>query len=304
MVLSKVVLIGASGTLGTEILRALTADTAFEVTLLARPDSKACFPEHVRVLRPEQTHDNLVQAFIGQDAIICTTSIAAIPQQRQLINAAIAAGVRRFILNEFANPLTYGGLPDLQHARVAKLEVLRYAREQAAEYSSFSWTGLATGHFLDYAMLRIPAFGFNMPLRKARIVDNGLEAFSATTVPDIAVAVIGVLKHPEETASKSLVIRSTEATQMEILKAFEAQTGVKWEREDVRAVDLLASGREKMQKGERGGMLDFVVAQLLEKGSGRAEGHWEDNANVLLGVKQRSANEIVREVLASLGSEE
>ncbi|KAK4574480.1 hypothetical protein LTR86_001321 [Recurvomyces mirabilis] len=315
MVLSKIVLIGvsppiiianetatqASGTLGTEVLKALTSDTTFEVTVLARPDSAAYFPEHVLVLRPEQTHDNLVQAFTGQDAIVCTTSIAAVPQQKELIDAAIAAGVKRFVLNEFANPLTYGGLPDLQHARVAKLEVLSYAREQAAKHTAFSWTGLATGHFLDYAMLKIPAFGFNIASRKARIVDDGLEPFSATTVPDIAVAILGVLKHPAQTANQYLNIRSTETTQMEILEAFEAQTGMKWEREDVRGADLLTSGREKVQRGERGGMLDLVVAQLLERGSGRAEGHWEDNANGFLGVKQRSTNEIVREVFASLG---
>jgi uncharacterized protein YbjT (DUF2867 family) len=290
----------ASGTLGSKVLERLLPDNSFEVTVLARPESKAQFGENVNVLRPEQTHVNLVNAFAGQNAVICTTSIAAIPEQKALIDAAVEAKVQRFILNEFANPLTYGGLPDLQWTRERKLEVLQYARAKAAEHKTFTWTGIATGHFLDYALTRIHAFGFNIPARAARIVDDGSEPFSATTTADIATALVGVLKHPAETANQYLNIRSTDTTQAHILAALESQTGCRFSVEHVQSGDLLASGREKIAKGDRSGMLDLVVAQLCERGAGRAKGHWDDNANHLLGVREKTADEIVSEVLTAM----
>lgn len=93
----KVAHIGASGFIGSAILKALLA-SGLEVTVLARKESKASFPEHVKVLPVDfDDQPSIVEALQGQDAVISTVAVKAINSQYNIINAAVEAGVKRFI---------------------------------------------------------------------------------------------------------------------------------------------------------------------------------------------------------------
>lgn len=67
-----------------------------------------------------------------------------------MINAAAAVGVKRFIVDEFANSPNQVGLPDLEFARLTKRGILKHAKQTADETDGFTWTALATGNFIDY----------------------------------------------------------------------------------------------------------------------------------------------------------
>ncbi|KAK5939588.1 hypothetical protein PMZ80_007967 [Knufia obscura] len=302
--LSKVVLVGwdttrltrppscqqASGTIGTHILHALLEDPAdnFEVTILTRPESTSTFPSHPSVTIARVAHDDydgLTRTFSSHDAIIHAGAIPSIPTQPLLIKAAVAAGIKRFILNEFANsPITQTGLPETARFRQPRLDVLAVAKDAAANNPTFSWTGLAVGNILDLSLLRYPQFGIDVRKHSVKYTDDGTERVSAVILPDIGLAVRGILRAPEGTRNRYCHVRSVETDQVGIVRALEGRQGVRY-------------------AGERSGFHDLVVVQLF----GRVEGSGgsvivgrEESDNLLLGVREKEVGEVVEGVLRSL----
>lgn len=116
----------------------------------------------------------------------------------------------------------------------------------------------------------------------------------------IANAVVGVLNHPAETANRHLLVRSVETCQNELLAAFEQVTGEKWLVAHDKAGDLLVRGREKLANGDRGWVLDLIVAQLLEEGEGRSIIASDETAdNRLLEMPEENLVDIVKGIIAS-----
>lgn len=90
--------------------------------------------------------DELLAAFKGQDAVILTTGHTLGGKEGAILDAAIKAGVKRFIPSEFGsnsqNEAAVGVFPMMAGKRKF-VEVLK-GRE-----SEIEWTALATGLFLD-----------------------------------------------------------------------------------------------------------------------------------------------------------
>jgi len=258
----------------------------------------------VKVVRTEYSHDNLVQLWRGFDAVVSATGVQTFDQQAEWIKAAHEAGVKRFILNDYANSIeNQRGVPELEQFRDAKRDCLALAKQLAAEDDNFSWSALATGNFIDLSLKKYPIFGFEIPLRKARLVDDGTERLSAVTVADIGKAVRGILRQPEETKNRYLHIRSVETCQKEILAALQDQTGAEWEVRYEKSSEMYERGKAAFKAGERSGMLDLLVTQLFQKGSNRSiVVSREKSDNELLGVEEKSISVIVRDVLATLNT--
>jgi len=103
--IQKVALAGATGTVGAPILQALL-DANYDVTVLSRPSSTHAFPASVRVATVDYTQpDSLTEAFQGHDALVSAVAIAALDQQKHLVDAAIRAGVKRIVPSNFGGDL-------------------------------------------------------------------------------------------------------------------------------------------------------------------------------------------------------
>ena len=77
-------------------------NTTFDVAVLSRLSSTAIFPPSVKVIKNEFSESALVSAFRGQDAVVSNVGAAAFLDQKKMIDAAIEAGVKRFIPSEFS----------------------------------------------------------------------------------------------------------------------------------------------------------------------------------------------------------
>jgi hypothetical protein len=142
--------------------------------------------------------------------------------------------------------------------------------------------------------------GFDITNHSATIYDSGTEAFTGTTLAGIGQAVVGVLQHPNETRNRFVRVMSIKTCQNELLQAFRAVTGQKWDVHRATTQALLESGRAKHLAGNGGWILDLVVAQLYEEGQGRsrvAESR-EESDSELLGVVEESARDVAAKVLA------
>lgn len=85
---------------------------------MTRAGSRTKLPSSVKSIDVDfSSLDSLKAALKGQDAVVSTLGAFAAAQQTSLIDAAIAAGVKRFIPSEFGS--------DTTHPKVSALPVYR-----------------------------------------------------------------------------------------------------------------------------------------------------------------------------------
>ncbi|CAN9322876.1 unnamed protein product [Alternaria alternata] len=85
----KVLLIGAGGDLGVELLDEFLNST-YELSVMSRKDSSATFPAGA-----------IKSAMKGQDVVISNVGLSGAPHQQIFVDAALATGVKRFFPAEY-----------------------------------------------------------------------------------------------------------------------------------------------------------------------------------------------------------
>jgi len=141
-------LIQASGNLGPAVLNQFL-HSPFNVTVLSRKESNAVFPASVQVIKTDFSFDSLYQDLTGQDAVICTLgSVEGFRDQARIIDAAIAAGVKRFIPSEFGSDTTSRYVLKIVPVFGPKVEAIDYLKSR--ESAVFSWTSVIPGILFDW----------------------------------------------------------------------------------------------------------------------------------------------------------
>lgn len=151
--ISKVLLIGAGGHLGPSILSAFEADARFTVSVLTRQSSTSKFPSHIKVHRISDDYPEagLLEALKGQHAVVSTIATANALQQKAIIDAAIKAGVKRFIPSEFGsdtlNEKAMALLPQYFQGKKATVDYLK-----TKEKEGLTWSAFVTGPFFELSV--------------------------------------------------------------------------------------------------------------------------------------------------------
>jgi putative NADH-flavin reductase len=286
MAYKKVAIAGATGNLGPSIVNELV-NQGFEVTVLSSSGNTSSLPSAVKVIKVDySSQDSLISALRGQEALI-----SAIPkhgEQPALIDAAIAAGVQRFIPSEFGSNTIGNDKVRALPVFAGKLKTQEYLR---AKQDQISHTFLINGLFLDWGL----SIGWLANFKgKTDINDNGDSVHSFTLLADIAKAVAGILKHPEETKNRGVYIQSAALSQNQVLKIaqkikpeFKAET----EQIDLAEVEKNAYAELSKDNGDIGSaMMGFIKVSILREGYGNL---WDEkNDNELLGVKGLSSSEL------------
>ncbi|KAF1972035.1 hypothetical protein BU23DRAFT_590354 [Bimuria novae-zelandiae CBS 107.79] len=209
-------LIGANGLLGGPVLQAFLNSNAFNVTAAMR----------------------------GQDAVISMVPGNLSGSQITLIDAAIAAGVQRFIPSEFGpntrNPKVVDVVPSLP----AKVQVAEYLMSKE---SSMSWSILIT-------------MNFDLSAKSVTFVDGGGNPVTMTTLPKTGKAGVAMLQHKEETKNQYVFVHSFHTSQKEVLTAIEnVDYPHKWRVEYQTAQEVLDTGYRKLEKGDFTGNFHLVA---------------------------------------------
>ena len=90
----------------------------------------------------------LVSAFKDQDAVISILPTFKIRDQFRIIDAAVKAGVKRYIPSDFALNDVRKDIQEFIPTCKDKGDVIAYLRER--ESATFTWTALATGSWIDW----------------------------------------------------------------------------------------------------------------------------------------------------------
>jgi uncharacterized protein YbjT (DUF2867 family) len=300
----KIALAGATGNLGMPILKALL-DARLSVTVLSRVGGNSSklkgFPDITIKEVDFSRSDSIQPALAGVTVVVSCLATLAIGSQKALIDAACAAGVRRFIPAEFGmdslNSLCIR-LPVCQ----PKDATQSHLAQKSLENPGFTWTGIANGLFLDWGLKE--GFIVDLARHTATLYNGGDIPFSATTLADVAKAVVGVIANQDGTANRLLYIHSTTTTQQRLIQYAKDNDGKEWSLRRKDTKDVLQESFAELEKGNDQAAMDgFCVVAMFDPSYGGDFANHLDNA--LLGLQtldENAVRAIVEGLLSSFGS--
>ena len=210
-------------------------------------------------------------------------------KQLLLVEAAAKSHVKRFIPAEFGSNLLNEKCAALPVFK-GKVAVQAALKKEAAS-TGMTYTLISTGPFLDWGI----QIGFIMNLKKKEITlfDGGDRVFSATTLPTIGKAVVGVLKYLEQTKNRAVYVHDTATSLKKLATMGKKAVGSDEWQEPVVSVDEVldqAWAELKKEKPNPGVFVyNFIRASILGEGYGS---HFEKTDNELLGISEMSDAEV------------
>ncbi|KAL4745747.1 hypothetical protein BDW72DRAFT_211064 [Aspergillus terricola var. indicus] len=294
--LKKITLVGASGAIGQILLAALLEASDFDITVLTRSSSTASFPASVTVRKSEFSLTELRGALAGQDAVISAVGASAFAEQKKLIDAAVAAGVSRFIPSEFSAESQNDTVLALLPLFGQKKEVIDYLKTKEID---ISWTGIACSGLFDWGIAN-GFLGYDIGSRTATIWDDGNKRFTFTNQAQLGRALVSVLRHPGATANRYLYISSVETSQNEILAALEKATESSWTVQRTTTDAEVSDATAKLQNGDFSGAFTLVRATVYGDIPGLGSNYAKDKAlaNGLLRLEEESVEETIQRVVS------
>ncbi|KAI0544808.1 hypothetical protein F4679DRAFT_511334 [Xylaria curta] len=290
--IKNVAVVGGSGNLGRAAVHELV-DAGFAVTVLTRENSTSAIPDGVASKAVDYTSvESLTSALQGQDALVSVIATVAVAGQRPLVDAAVAAGVRRIIPSEFGINTRFLGKEPIGAILQGKIQTLNYIHEKSKQNPSFTWTGISTGLFFDWGLPH-GSIGLDKATKTATIYDSGDEPYQASNLPHIGKAIAAVLKNPEQTVNRYISIASFNPTQNQVLEITEKITGEKWTVNRLPASEQQQIGVEKLSKGDYSAFSNFLRKRVYGDGAGLAV-DGPDNALDFLGLKGEDLEESLR----------
>ncbi|UNI18534.1 hypothetical protein JDV02_004798 [Purpureocillium takamizusanense] len=284
MALIKNVGLIGKGLFGSAVLPALL-DAGFTVTVFSRHEkNKDSLPTGVaHAVVDYSSVDGMTKAFRGQDALVSTIGFDSILAQKPMIDAAVEAGVKRFIPADYTSFSTDPAAAQLpQH--LALTAVQKQLRDYA-EAGRLEYTIVATGVFLEF--LIDYGFAVNWKERSAQLWgEKGDYPVSVTSLAAAARAVGEVLRNPAQTRNRAVYVNELVVTQAQILRLGEevAPEGTEWtvtRFEDPNA-EFEKRLQAVLQRPEMDTIMALVVATLF---SGKFKAQFAELDNELLGVE-------------------
>lgn len=272
------------------------------MTVLQRSSSGSVLPSGVNIITIADDYplDALVRAFKGQDVVANAIATTKITEQFRFVDAAIAAGVKRYVPSEY-------GLDNLNPAAQAlssvfkeKGEVQAYLREK--ESTGLEWMAIACGVWVAWSM-QANFLGLRVKERKIVFWDDGEGVFSCSTLENTALALVRALLKPEETKNRLVCVSDFPVTQAELLEAMKrASPGEKWTIEKRNSEKAIKEAKQQYAQGDLMAMYTLIEIGLVTgKYSGHLEKHASGLQNKLLGLQPHDLDEVVRSGLKKMG---
>lgn len=193
--IKNVAIVGAGGRSGRSIVNALIQTDKHHVTAITRPDSTNTLPKDIHniVKVGYSDHAALVTALIGQDVLIITLAVMAPPEsQIKLIDAAIEAGVKYIIPNEWGIELANEKLSKDTMMAGRYIPIREHIEKHGAGKSS--WIGICCGFWYEFSLAGTEArYGFDFDKKTLILYDDGNVKINTSTWPQVGLAVARLL---------------------------------------------------------------------------------------------------------------
>ena len=277
----------AGGRVGKHITEELLRAGNHKVTAITRSNSTNSIPSGASIKNVDyDSHESLVAALQGQDALIITMGVRAPPeQQSRLIEAAAAAKVPWVLPNEYGYDALHPGL--LKDIPVG--EAHDAYRKQIEKLGVSSFVGITCGFWYEHSLSASPAcYGFDLQDRSVTFFDDGNTRINTSTLPQCGRAVANVLSlkilpddKDDETAclsqfkNKFVRVSSFRVSQKDMLDSLMRVTDTKssdWKISQQATEDRYKAGCEELKKGNHLGLPQLMYTRVFYRdGSGDFE---------------------------------
>lgn len=265
------------------MLRALV-DAGYKVTVLTRSKKPGVFGDDVRVVEVDFTSpDSLTAALQGIDGFVSTVGHTGIESQTVMIDAAIAAGVQRFIPSEYGSCTTDPRLKTLPF--YSDIYKARHHLQEKAEVRKITWSVLACGAFLEYFL--DCGLLLDWVKNQATWYDEGDNRFSATSQVNIGKAIAGIFKNPEATKNRVVRVSETILTQNKLLEiAQDLRPDIRWAISKVKTDVLLKEGLDEFYGGNHSMPVLLKILGGTALAGDTYGAAFDENDNELLGIQE------------------
>ncbi|KAI1078575.1 NmrA-like family protein [Whalleya microplaca] len=269
-------IIGASGTIGSVILKAFEEDGSFNLTVLQHSSSKSQLPAHLKVITIADSYPtaDFVAAFKGQDVF-------------RLVDAPVAAGVRRYIPSEYGLNNARADAQALNPIFREKGKLQEYLRAWAAD-GEIEWMSISCGMWLRWGMAH-DFLGMHVKERRFVFWDDGEGYFSCTTEENTAAGIVRALRSPEETKNRNVFLGDF--------------AGVKYKTEKIDSGAFIKQKHEAIRQGDRTAKFSLIeTGFVMGKFGGHLEKEPGEIMNEKLGLPAKKLDEVVANALKSVGA--
>lgn len=267
-----ILVVGGTGALGGEICRLLTTGER-SVRALVRPTADPARVEQLRMLGVALVQGNLTSraslddACRGADTVISTATTTmsrqpadSIPSvdhegQLQLVEAARAAGVRRFVY------VSYSGQFDVD----CPLTSAKRSVEQSLARSGMTYTVLRPSFFME--MWLSPALGFDPSNARAQLFGSGEAKISFVSAKDVARFAVNCLDNPAAYNSMIELGGPEALSPLEVVHRFEEAGGRTFAVDKVPVTALeaqLAGATDPLQKSFAALMIGYARGNAID----------------------------------------
>ncbi|KAF9876398.1 isoflavone reductase family protein [Colletotrichum karsti] len=284
--IQKVAVAGATGHVGSHVLKALIQD-GFQVTVLTRKEGN--FPAGVTVKVVDYTSsDAIKEALQGNEAFVDCTLVQDDTPTR-MMDAAAAAGIYRYIPSDFSldsnNPKPHT-LPIWFKKDANDKYLLKKCQD-----TGMTWSIICNGAFLDFC-LRTGFLNIDIYKKTIDYMNDGNNVIPWTTLETVGKAVSGTLSHPAETENRAVYVHSVNKSQREMADLCKEALGSDgWQESESNMEERFAAALAKLQSGQ----FDLgVLADMIRYANSKPDfsSPWKQSDNELLGVKALSDAEL------------
>lgn len=272
------------GNLAQTIIPVLVA-AGFNVTNIVRSKKDDDIVPGINSVVVDYTSQaDLEAALRGKDVTICAIAIESAPIQTVIIDAAIHAGVKRFIPSDFGSVSTDPRLSSVG-VYVPVIGVQNYIKEKAAQ-GLIEYTIISPGAFTE--MLLSAPLMVDQVGKTAEFWEDGQNHISSTTMAGVGKAIVGALKAPNESKNRNLLVHEFVLTQAQVLDLHKKhEPSTEW------TITTISDPKAALEKSEKA-MADEpsvenafgVIKATLMSGLFRA--YYEKVDNDVVGLEKRS----------------
>jgi hypothetical protein len=225
--------------------------------------------------------------------------VPALKTEKPVIDAAIAAKVKRLVPSEYSTNLE-NELARKLPIVTDKVEIRKYI-ESVLPTETTSWTSVNNGPFFDMGIER-GFLGPQVQSGKATFRDGGAKPLITSTLADISTGVAKVLQAEffEETANKPVYIYSFATTERDVTRVVGKVTGKDFgtveggQIQDINVAQLVEEAKQATSKGFMSGWFNYYFQFMYGDGYG---GDFRYQAwNERFGMPVRSEEEMEKEV--------
>jgi hypothetical protein len=291
--ISKIAIVGATGSLGTSLLSALLAEPRFSITIITRPgsitpESHSALISNPRIAIKTGSYTDpafLASALTGQDALVVALSFMVCHElQPDIIRVACQVKVPHILPCEFGsdtgNPALIDAIP-IQQAKVDARKLVDDLGIDNHGTRTSSWIGIVNNPWYDWS-LPSGFFGIDPKTRKALIFDNGDVKAYLSTVELAGKAAAKVLSLPLNAnskgqrtlpsyANKFVFVRGLELSQRDILKSVQRVTNTTdadWEVSYIPVKEHIQDGANELENGNFLGIMKVLYGNTFVPGVG------------------------------------